>query len=188
MAFRTSVGGIGIIAHMTGITVIGDLLMRSGEWVKCGMIETRRNPGNLGVAFRTGGRKTGGCVIGIVRRVVVVGMAAKAGVRGVIVIPIMAGRAIIGDCGMRAIQCIVIVVNGKFCRHPAWLCGMAHIAFKRNIQRLVVGINTLIVLGRMATSTGIWGIDIISIVAVIAFVRYRLMGPCQRIEIVMIKI
>ena len=52
-------------------------------------------------------------------------MAAYAGIRGVVIIPVMAFGAVVGNGVVRAFQNVVVVVNIKGCRFPSGLCGVA---------------------------------------------------------------
>lgn len=63
---------------------------------------------------------------------------------------------------MCAIQGIVIIVNGKGGRRPTRSGRMAHIAIRWNSQCYVVGIATAVVIGQMASFTGVGGIAVIT--------------------------
>lgn len=61
------------------------------------VVESRRHPGIFPVAIGAIGRKIQGYVVGVVGIVVIVGMATRAGIGGVVVIAVVAGGAFVGD-------------------------------------------------------------------------------------------
>jgi len=78
-----------------------------------------RCPGRLTVAILAACREPSRCMVGIVCLVVVCLVATHTGIRRVIIITIMASRAIVGYGRVRAVERIVIVVNGETRRRPA---------------------------------------------------------------------
>ena len=69
-------------------------------------------------------------MVGVGGSVVVVFMAAKASVRGIVVIPIVAFGAVVHE-GMRTIKRPIIIVNGKGRWHPVGVSRVAIIAGSR---------------------------------------------------------
>ncbi len=104
------------------------------------VVEAGGLPGGFGVAILTGGREARGGMFGAIGRVVIGGMTAKTGVRGIVVIPVVAGSTLIRDQGVRTIQRIIIVVNGEGGWRPARSRGMAHGTVRRNVQGYVIWI------------------------------------------------
>ncbi len=85
------------------------------------------------MAILAGGRETRRRVFGTVGRVVIGRMTTKTGVRGIVVIPVVAGGALVRNQGMRTIQRIIVVVNRERSRRPARSRGMAHRTIRRDI-------------------------------------------------------
>ena len=103
MAACAGVRRVCIIAVVTNITIIRDGGMRSRERIKTIVVQCRRYPGRFAVAAGAVRRELLGGVVGVGCLVVIADMATRAGIRGVIVIPIVAGDAVIGNGGMRAV-------------------------------------------------------------------------------------
>ena len=120
------------------------------------VVKVCRNPCRFRVAALAVGWELSGAVAGVRRLVVIIGMAAKAGVRRVGVISIMAGRAIIRNGRMPAIKRIVIIVDAKRSRVPAWLGGVAGSTIDRQPQCLVVGVGAIAEISSMAGFTVRW--------------------------------
>jgi hypothetical protein len=70
-------------------------------------------------------RNINGSVVRIGRLVVAGLVTALTGVRRVVVISIVTGCTIRGNISMRSIQHIIVIVNGKSCRIPSRVGGMA---------------------------------------------------------------
>jgi hypothetical protein len=77
--------------------------MRAGEGIKLVVVEGRRRPGRFGVAELTVGRKLGRCVIGVGGLIEINYVATCAGIGRVVVISIVAGRAVVRYGRMRAV-------------------------------------------------------------------------------------
>ena len=104
------------------------------------------------MAGRTIRRELRRRVVGVGRLVVIGRVAARTGVGGVAVIAVVTGRTIVGNGGMRPGQRIVVVVNGKSGRFPAG-GGVATRAIRRNGERYVLRIRTLVVVRCVAART-----------------------------------
>ena len=89
-------------------------------------------------------------VIGIGRLIIVVDMAAETGGRRIVVIAVVAGRAVVGNCCMSPLQYVKIVMVGHRSRHPFRGRGMAGSTIGGEPQGLVVGIHRLGKIRRMA--------------------------------------
>ena len=109
---------------MTGITIIRDGGVRSRERIKTIVVEVSRNPGRFAVAAGAVRGKLLRDVVGVGCLVVIADMASHAGIRGVIVVPVMASGAVIGYDGMRAVQGVIIVVNRESGRRPTGIRGI----------------------------------------------------------------
>jgi hypothetical protein len=154
-----------VIAVVTGCTIVGDVLMRPGERVNGAMVKSRGCPTVFIVADVAIGRELQGNVIGVGRLVVIVLVAPIAGIRCVVVIPVVAGCTIVGDAGMRPNQSEEIIVVSEGSRHPVWLRGVACGTVRREAQCRVVGIGRLVEIVMMTPDTGIRGIVVIAAVA-----------------------
>lgn len=67
------------------------------------MVESGRIPGILTVALLAIGRKTGRGMVGIGRLIVVRLVTADTGIGCVVVVAVVAGRALVGNGGMRSV-------------------------------------------------------------------------------------
>lgn len=83
------------------------------------------------MAVCTGDWELGGGVVGVEGRVVIGLMAPCASIGCIIVIAVVASRAVIRNRSVRPIQSIKIVVDGEGCRIPVRIGGMAHVAIQR---------------------------------------------------------
>lgn len=134
-----------------------------------------------------GSRETGLLVIGIRSLIICICMASKAGIRCVVIIPVVAGCTIIGDCGMCTIKCVIVIVDREAGGHPFRVCRMAQGAVIWNAQGDVVGIDAFIVIIAMTPHTGIWGILESPTVAGRTIIRDRDMRPGEWENLIMIK-
>ena len=103
MATIASIGGIGVIPVVAGITIIRNTGMRTRKRVKIIMIERGRRPGRFTVTRCTIGWELRRYVVRIGGLRIIVGMAAIAGIGRVGVVSVVAGIAIIGNAGMCAV-------------------------------------------------------------------------------------
>ena len=131
MATHASIRGIGIIAVVAGLAIVGDWNMRSGERVNDAVVKCGRNPRAFTVAAFTARGKLDSNVIWIGRSIVVGLVATHTGIRRIGVIAIVTSRAVIRNRSVRPIQSIKIVVDGEGCRIPVRIGGMAHVAIQR---------------------------------------------------------
>ena len=126
MTAITGVGGIGIItSDMTVHTVVLDRLMRSRQWIEGVMVKSRWYPGRLRMTIFAGGWEQCCLVIRIRRGIIIILVATHTGGRGIVVIAVMTGCAIVRYLGMRSIQLEVSIVvrEGRWC--PIWCRRMA---------------------------------------------------------------
>ena len=155
MAARAGVGRIGIIpTNVTGRAIIGNQRVAAREREEIVVVETRRRPGTFAVATLTIGRELRRLVVGVGGGVEVGQMAAHTSIRRVVVIAVVASRAVVGNRRMRAVQCVEIIVVGKGGRRPTRLRGMTTRTIGAQSQRYVVGIARLIEVIGMAARAG----------------------------------
>ena len=146
------------------------------------MVKRSRRPGRFAVAtlaiggeFRRRMVRIGGLVV--IRR-----MTARTSIRRVGIVAVMAGVAILGNRGVRAIQRIkTIVVECR--RHPGSLI-VAALAIGREFRRRVVRIGRLVVIRRMTARTGVRRVGVIAFMAGGALVGNGRMRTVERIIIV----
>ena len=125
MARIASIRCIGIIAIVASIAIIGNRNMCPSEWVHGIVVKRRGHPGRFAVALRTGYGELLGYVIGRSSLHIIIIMASITSIRRVVIIPVMAHRAIICNGSVGPIQCIKGIVNRECGRRPAGCRGMA---------------------------------------------------------------
>ncbi len=125
MAPEAGIGGIIVIAVMAVVAITGNSGMRAREGIVLIVVERRRHPRIFGMALLAVRREAGCSVAGAAGGIIVIAMAPKAGIGGVVEITIMAVHAVVSDGGMRASQRIILVVYIKGSRGPVRSSGMA---------------------------------------------------------------
>ncbi len=175
VAAHTGIRRVIVIPVVAGHTIIGNRRMRPVEHpIIIVDRKGRRHPvGFRRMAALTIGRNTQRRVVGIDTRIVIGLMAAHTGIRRIVVIPIMAGRTIIGNRRVRPINDPIGIVNSKGRRHPVGLGGMTALAIGRNTQCRMIGINTLVEIGLVAAHTGRRGVIVVAIMATGAIIGHR---------------
>jgi len=112
--------------------------------------ESRRGPSWVGsMTISTGGWNAYRRMVWIGRVVVVCQVASHAGIRRIDVIAVMALNTVVCNRGMFAGQGIVTVMDGERCRFPPCSSGMAGGAGIGYVQRHMVWIGALSVIGCM---------------------------------------
>ena len=118
MTAITGVRRIRIIStDMTGDTVILDRYVRTGKRIET-VIKGRWDPGRFRVTGLTVRRELCRLVIRIRRIIVISLVTTNTSSRRIVVIPVMAGRTVVGDGGMGPIQLIIIIVIREVRRLP----------------------------------------------------------------------
>lgn len=161
------------------------VLSRVDREIEPVVVPVCRDPCRLRMAVGTGCRELGCSMWRVIRLVIIILMASDTGIGRGIVIAVMAHCAIIGNCHMGAGQDVVIVVDRECGRGPVRVGRMALITSGWNIDRRMVRVGGGVVIGLVASCTGIWGVDIISLVARGTVVPDRSMGASQRIVVPM---
>lgn len=116
------------------------------------VVEISRIPRCFAVTILASRRETRRGVFGIGGLVIIADVASCTSVRGVVVIAVVAGIAIIGNGGVRPFQRVIIVVNGERGRLPG-TCGVAGRAVRRNRQGDVLRVGGLVVIRCVTTRT-----------------------------------
>ena len=155
-------GEVAVAGHTT------DGCMRAIQRPYTAVIKSGRYPGCLVVTHGTVGREPGSFVIWIGGGIIIVLVTSHTGIRCIVVVTIVAGRTIIGNVGMSPNQRIIVIVYGECRGHPVRIGCMAHVAIGRNIQRQVVRIDTLVVVGLVTGHTGVRQIAVIALMTGIA--------------------
>ena len=114
-------------------------------------------------------------------------MTPKTGIWCVVVVSVVAGGTVVGNSRVCAVEWIKIVVDGKGCRRPIRRGGVAACAIRRQIQRHVVWVGTLVVIRRMAPRAGIGRIVVIAVVAGNAVVRNGHVRSSEWVDCIMVK-
>ena len=132
------------------------------------MIKCRWLPGCLIVTFCTVGRKLLRNVIRVCCLCEIVVVATVTGIGCIVVITIVAGSTVVGDSRMSPEQLIEIIVYGECSRRPARICSVTRFTGNRQIERNVIRIDTLVVVGLVTCCAGIGCIVVIALMTVIA--------------------
>jgi len=130
MTSGAGVRRIGIIAVVTSVTVVCNRDMSARHDEVLVVIEGTWCPTAFTVAGGAIRWEVGGSVVWIGGTVVVIQVASDTGVRRIVVITVVAGRTVVGDGSVSAIQLIVVVVNIESCGLPSWLGGVAAFAVR----------------------------------------------------------
>lgn len=140
--------------RMAILTLIPFALMRSAvnRKILTVMIKGCRHPGCFTVTTGAIRREVSPGMAGVGGLIVVVQVTPGAGIRGIGVIAHMAGRTVVGYCGMRAVQRVITVVDAKCCRGPARR-RVAGGAIGGDAQAHVIRIGALAVIRRVAGGT-----------------------------------
>jgi len=154
-----------VIAVVASCTIIGNIDVCSGERVNIAMVESRWRPAVFIVANRAIRRELQGNVVRVGRLIVIVFVAAVAGIRRVVVISVVAGCTVVGNVGMCSHQSKEIVVHGEARRVPVGLSGMAGCAIRGQTQSRMVGVGRLIVIVFVAAVASVRRAVVISVVA-----------------------
>ena len=126
-------------------------------------------------------RKLCSRMVWIGRSIVICLVTTHAGVRRIVVVPVVTSRAIIGNTRMCPVQIVIIVVNRECGRLPTRGGRVAHGAIRRDHQRSVIWIQTRVVIGRVATCASIGCIGIVAVVACITIGSDGYMRSCKGI-------
>ena len=95
-----SVRCVRIVAVVASVAIIRNRYVRTYEWINRIVVKRRWRPGGFAVASRAIRRELGNCVVRSCGSRIIAVVTSVAGVRCGIVIPVVAGRAIVGNCRM----------------------------------------------------------------------------------------
>ena len=163
MATGTSVRCVVVIPLVATVAV--HIFMGSFQRPEAVVINCCGDPTILIVADHAISGEAGILVVRVAGLVVVRGMAPVTGVRRVVVIPVVAGRAVVGYGRVRSIEWPEVVVDGEGGRHPVRVGRMAQGTVCRESERLMVGIGAGIIVRGMATGAGIGRVVVVAVVA-----------------------
>ena len=125
VAARAGIGGIVVIAVVTGITIIRNGCMRTRQRIHRIVVKHGWHPGRFGVTSCAIGRELPCYVVGIGGSIKIGSMATIARVGRIGIITLMASRTIIGDCRVGPVQWMKGIVVGKIGGFPSRRRGMA---------------------------------------------------------------
>ena len=152
------------------------------------MVESGRRPSRFRVASRTVLRELERYVVWAGRCVEVGVVAVEAGVRRVVVVPVVASGALVCNHCVSAIQWIKIIVQREGRRLPIGGRRVAEGAVVGQVQRYVVRIGGGIKIGGMAARTvGRRGCVVAVDVALRTFICYRNMLAGERPDGIVVK-
>ena len=150
MAPVTGIGGVGVIAVVAGIAIICDGNVGAPDRIDGIVVESGGNPGCFGMAGCAIRRELYCGMVGVGCLIVIISVATEAGVRGVVVIAVVAGYAIVCDGRMPPVKRVKLIVDTKRRRIPSRFGGMARSAIPRQPQSLMAGVKTVVVIKGMA--------------------------------------
>ena len=124
-------------------------------------------------------------VVGVRGSFIICLVTAKTLIGRVVVIAVVTGSTIIGNGGMSAVQCIVVVVDGEGSRCPARFGGMAGCTIRWQSQSNVIRIGGLVEIRQVAGVAIGRGSCIAATVAGCAFCNYVCtgQGECRAVVV-----
>ena len=126
-------------------------------------------------------------MVWIGRSIVICLVTTHAGVRRVVVVPVVTSRAIIGNTRMCPVQIVIIVVNRECGRLPTRGGRVAHGAIGRDVQCNVIGVGRPVKIRGVTTRAGIGRIvEIPSNMTKSAVVRNGYMRSSEWVNLVVI--
>ena len=125
VASKAGIGRIVVISIVAGRAVIRNRHVGASDGINIIVVKGRRYPGRFRVTRLTVRRELRTGVVRIGGLPVIILMAAKTGVRRVVVIPVMAGGAIIRNGRMFSVKGVVIIVDAERSRIPSRLGSVA---------------------------------------------------------------
>ena len=151
------------------------------------MVKSCRHPAIYTMAGHTICWKSRCNVVGVIGRVVIAQVAAYASAWCIVVVAVVASRAIIGNGRMCTAQNPIVVVNRESCRIPIGVGGMAHRTIRWNAKDDVVGVGAAVEIGQVTADAGVRGVGIVALVASVAIVGDRNMPTSERIERIVVE-
>jgi len=139
------------------------------------------------MACLAGGRELGCGMIGIGCLVIIGEVTANTSVGGIIIITVMAYRAIVCQGNVCACDDVIIIMDREGCRCPVRIRRMAGCAGSRNVDGRMIRVRRGIIVRHMAALAGVGGIGVITLVAYKAIGRDGGMGARERVNIVVIE-
>ena len=128
----TSIRGVVVIAvHVAKRTIIRNTSMRTGQWIYHIVVKGGGSPGSFCMTQRTVRRKLRRRVVRIRCSGIFCIMATITGVRGIVVIAIVAHRTIIRYRCVRSIERVISIVDREQRRFPARRSRMTTLTIRR---------------------------------------------------------
>ena len=160
----TTHAGIGSVvidaARMAAETI--NSCMRPGKWVIIIVYREKcRCPSRVGgMAVDTGRRDIEGNVIRVGGIVVIGLVATHASVWRVVVVPARVTAVAVNSC-MCPGQGVIVIVYREQSRLPSGVCGMAVDTGRRDVERDVIRVGSIVVIGLVTTHTSVWRIVVV---------------------------
>jgi hypothetical protein len=114
-------------------------------------------------------------------------VTTRAGIRRIVVIAVVASRAIVRDCRVRPVQRIIIVVDRERRWFPARGGRVAHRAIRWDVQGYVVRVGRLREIGGVTAVTSIRRIGVIPLVTSVTIAGNRNVRSRKRINSTVVK-
>jgi hypothetical protein len=115
-------------------------------------------------------------------------VAAIASVGCAVVIAVVAGRTVVRYIGVCPIKDVIVVVISKCGRVPARVGRVTRSAIGRKCQIYMVRVGGLVVVGLVASGTGVRRVVVIAVVAGVAIISDVLVCAVERVETAVVKI
>lgn len=126
-------------------------------------------------------------MVGVRRLVVIIRVASRTGIGCIIIVAVVASGAVSGNDCVCSVQHVIVIMDRKISRHPVRRCRMAGSTIRGEAQRLVVWVNTLAVVLRMAAVTGVGRIVVVPVVAGGTIIGNNHMSAGKRINGIMVE-
>ena len=117
--------------------------------------------------------KIAGGMVRIGRCIVIIQVASDTGIWRIVVVAVVAGRTVVGDGSVSAIQLIEIIVNIESCGLPSWLGGVAAFAVRWQAKISMAWVGRCVVVVRMTSGAGVWRIGVVAVMTSVTVVCNR---------------
>ena len=157
-----------IVGEVTVTGCTTDRCMCSIQWPYTAVVKCGGYPGSLVVTHCTIGREPGSFVIWIGGGVIVILVTSHTGIRCIVVVAVVTGCTVVGNGCVRSDQLVEVVVYRECGRCPSRIGSVAGFTSRWQVKRRVIRVDTLVVVGSMASCTGVGGTAVVTLVTVVA--------------------
>ena len=140
MAACAGIGGTGVVALVACVAVVFDSCVCSGEGVSV-VCKARRLSCGGGMTLLTIGTNFGYGMVWLLGLVVVGGMATGAGIRGIGVVALVAGVAVVFDSCVCSFDFIELIVYWEGGWIPTGVSGVALLAVEGYVECFMAGLS-----------------------------------------------